>query len=234
MKSSKLKYFRSRNYKLTDLIYLNLNNLDHANSKKILINKKYNNKLIIIKSKTTNIKISKKKMFNLFVKCSLIKKKLFKLTNISSDKKITVKQSKKIQYNFLKKILNKEGVLFNNPNINNPSDIKIDFMKKKIYSKTGKLFYLFLNKRIIGYLFIIIENKTVQFYDINVINPKKNGYLILNLFKFFFQNLKIKKETKLFSNIHAKNLRSIRFFKSLGFKIRKSYFLQIMTNINLK
>lgn len=233
MKNLKLKYFRSRNYQLTDLVHLKLNNLNYSNFKKFLINKKYKQKLIVISSKSTNIKISKKKIFSLFAKFSVIKSRLSKLTNIRSNKKITVRQSKKIQYNHIKKILNKDGILFNNPLINNPSDIKINFMKKKIYSKTGKLFYLYLNKKIVAYLFIIIEKKTIQFYDVCVIDPKKNGYLILILLKFFFQNLNKKKETKLFTNIHAKNLGSIKFFKSLGFKINKSYFLQIIKNKNL-
>ena len=50
MKNLKLKYFQSKNYKFVDLIYLNLRHLNHLNLKKILKNKKYKHKLIIVKS----------------------------------------------------------------------------------------------------------------------------------------------------------------------------------------
>ena len=230
MKNLKLKYFQSKNYKFVDLIYLNLRHLNHLNLKKILKNKKYKHKLIIVKSKKTNIKILKRKVFNFVSKFSVIKNKLSKLDDIRIKKKIVIKQSKKDNFNYLKKIINKEGVLFKNSNVKNPIDIKINFMKRQINSRLGKLFFLYLDKKIVAYLFIIKTKKVIQFYDVNIINPKKNGYLIIYLFKFIFQNLKANRKTKLITNIHAKNLKSIKFFKSLGFRVNKSYFLQTITN----
>ena len=230
MKNLKLKYFQSKNYKFVDLIYLNLRHLNHLNLKKILKNKKYKHKLIIVKSKKTNIKILKRKVFNFVSKFSVVKNKLSKLDDIRIKKKIVIKQSKKDNFNYLKKIINKEGVLFKNSSVKNPIDIKINFMKRQINSRLGKLFFLYLDKKIVAYLFIIKTKKVIQFYDVNIINPKKNGYLIMYLFKFIFQNLKANRKTKLITNIHAKNLKSIKFFKSLGFRVNKSYFLQTITN----
>lgn len=230
MKNLKLKYFQSKNYKFVDLIYLNLRHLNHLNLKKILKNKKYKHKLIIVKSKKTNIKILKRKVFNFVSKFSVIKNKLSKLDDMRIKKKIVIKQSKKDNFNYLKKIINKEGVLFKNSNVKNPIDIKINFMKRQINSRLGKLFFLYLDKKIVAYLFIIKTKKVIQFYDVNIIHPKKNGYLIIYLFKFIFQNLKANRKTKLITNIHAKNLKSIKFFKSLGFRVNKSYFLQTITN----
>ena len=131
MKNLKLKYFQSKNYKFVDLIYLNLRHLNHLNLKKILKNKKYKHKLIIVKSKKTNIKILKRKVFNFVSKFSVIKNKLSKLDDIRIKKKIVIKQSKKDNFNYLKKIINKEGVLFKNSNVKNPIDIKINFMNKR-------------------------------------------------------------------------------------------------------
>ena len=230
MKNLKLKYFQSKNYKFVDLIYLNLRHLNHLNLKKILKNKKYKHKLIIVKSKKTNIKILKRKVFNFVSKFSVIKNKLSKLDDMRIKKKIVIKQSKKDNFNYLKKIINKEGVLFKNSNVKNPIDIKINFMKRQINSRLGKLFFLYLDKKIVAYLFMIKTKKVIQFYDVNIIHPKKNGYLIIYLFKFIFQNLKANRKTKLITNIHAKNLKSIKFFKSLGFRVNKSYFLQTITN----
>ena len=224
MKTLKLKYLQNKKLEFRCVYYIKLNILNKENLKKIQ-QKIKTKKVIIVNSKSTSIKIKKKKLFNLNSKISIIKKKLSKLIKLNNLDKIKIIQPKKIQFKILEKILLKEGILFNNSNIKNPSKIKIDFMRNLILNKKGKLFYLYINKKLEAYFFVILNKDIVNFYDINFRSPL-NGYLANHLVAFAIKKLKLK-ERKVVTSIHHKNVKAIKFFQSLGFKIINTFFLQL-------
>lgn len=227
MKNLNFKYLQSKKSKLSDVYYIKLNILNKQNLKEIQQKIKTKKKIIIVKSKDTRIKIIKKKIFNLISKISIIKYRFSKLIKLKNLKNIKIIQQKKIRYKVLEKILLKEGILFNNPNVKNPSKIKINFMKNLILNKKGKLFYLYINKKLEAYFFVILNKKEINFYDISFKDPLKNGYLAFYLVMFVIKKLEFK-ERKVVTNIHHQNIRAMKFFRSLGFKKVNTFFLQLV------
>ena len=215
-----------KTFQFKKIVYKNLDILDLNYFQKIKKKKSYKDKLIIVKSKKTKIKIRKQKVINLISKIAMIKNKLSKFDNIMNNKNIKITEQKKIQNKIIKKILFTNGILFQNPLVKNPKEIKISFMKSLILNKNGRLFCLHLNKKLVAYFFVIISRKFINFYDINVQNSSKNGYLAIYLIMFFIKKLKPKNDIKVTTNIHQQNLKSMKFFQSLGFKKNNHFFLQ--------
>lgn len=211
-----------KKYKLGDIIYINKKNF----KQKYILPSSKKKKLIIIVSEKSSLNLRKKCVLNLYSDSVTIKKNLAKLKDFQVPRNLSIIEKNKVKkLGDLDFIIN-EGVLFNNKKILNPKEIKIDYIKKLISSKQGKLFVLYNNNKIIGYLFVIFRDKVINFYEI-YISDKVNKFFIIFLLNFFFNKYCLS-NFKIFTNIHYNNIKSKNFFKSLGFKIKNKKYYQIV------
>lgn len=227
MKSSNLKYLKNKKFYLNDILYLKKKNIKKKDLLD-LVEPDFKKKIIILNSENTDIKLPKKYFLELKANSINLRNLLKKLTNFKIFDTIKIKTEKNVYSLKRNDVLLKSGILFNNKKITNADEIKLNFIQKQINDKKSKLITLYKRYDLLAYLVVTFTKNDVCFYDVNIKNPKKNGYLITCLFKYFFTKYNKGKFKNFTTSIHEKNIRALNFFKSLGFKVAKKRTVQIL------